>query len=59
MPEHEHQNQHEEDEVITLVDEEGQEQDFEIIDIVHVDGAKYAILLPLEGNEESEGKRLS
>lgn len=36
------------EEVITLVDEDGQEQDFEVIDIVHLDGSKYAILLPLQ-----------
>ncbi|SHJ32258.1 DUF1292 domain-containing protein [Desulfofundulus thermosubterraneus] len=36
------------EEVITLVDEDGQERDFEVIDIIHLDGSKYAILLPLQ-----------
>ncbi|SHF02310.1 Protein of unknown function [Desulfofundulus australicus DSM 11792] len=35
------------EEVITLVDEDGQEQDFEVIDIIHLDGSKYAVLLPV------------
>jgi uncharacterized protein YrzB (UPF0473 family) len=43
----------EEDEVVTLVDEEGEEHDFAVIDIIEVDGAEYAILLPVdeENNE--------
>jgi len=36
------------DEVITLVDEEGAEHDFTVIDIIEVDGSQYAILLPVE-----------
>ncbi len=43
------------EEVITLVDEDGQEQDFEVIDIVHLEGSKYAILLPLEETGDDEG----
>ncbi len=41
------------DEVVTLVDEEGAEHDFTVIDIIEVDGAEYAILLPVdeENNE--------
>ncbi|WP_031515618.1 DUF1292 domain-containing protein [Desulfofalx alkaliphila] len=38
MPEH--------DEVITLVDEEGQEHDFTVVDILEINGSEYAILLP-------------
>lgn len=46
MPEH--------DEVITLIDEEGQEYDFVIIDILKVKNAEYAILLPeQEENDEA------
>lgn len=44
MTEHEH----EQDEVITLVDEEGAEHDFAVIDIIEVDDSEYAILLPVE-----------
>ena len=36
------------EEVITLVDEEGAEHDFTVIDIIEVDGSEYAILLPVE-----------
>ena len=46
MTEHEHE--HEQDEVITLVDEEGAEHDFAVIDIIEVDDSEYAILLPVE-----------
>ena len=42
----------EQDEVITLIDEDGAEHDFMVIDIMEVDEAEYAILLPVE--EESD-----
>ncbi|MCL6639298.1 MAG: DUF1292 domain-containing protein, partial [Firmicutes bacterium] len=35
------------EEVITLVDEEGEEHDFEVIDVIELEGEKYAILLPV------------
>lgn len=38
----------ESEEVITLVDEEGEEHDFTVIDIIEVEGSEYAILLPVE-----------
>lgn len=45
------------EEVITLVDEEGEEHDFEVIDVIEVEGEKYAILLPvLEGDESAESE---
>lgn len=45
------------EEVITLVDEEGEEHDFEVIDVIEVEGEKYAILLPvLEGEEDAEAE---
>ncbi|ACX52537.1 protein of unknown function DUF1292 [Ammonifex degensii KC4] len=43
----------EELEVITLVDENGEEQDFEVLDILEVEGSTYAVLLPLGQDEES------
>ena len=44
-----------EDEVLTLTDEEGKEHEFSVIDIIELDGSEYAILLPLEeGAEEQE-----
>ncbi len=36
------------EEIITLVDEEGEEHEFTFIDIMKVDGSEYAILLPVE-----------
>ncbi|MBO8137354.1 MAG: DUF1292 domain-containing protein [Desulfotomaculum sp.] len=42
----------ERDEVITLIDEEGNEHDFAVVDILQVEGSEYAILLPAE--EEAE-----
>lgn len=36
------------DKVITLVDEEGAEHDFTVIDILEVDSSEYVILLPVE-----------
>lgn len=42
----------EQDEVVTLIDEEGAEHDFNVIDIIEVEGSEYAILLPVE--EESD-----
>lgn len=43
-----------EDEVLTLTDEEGNEHEFSVIDIIEVDGSEYAILLPLESAEEGD-----
>ncbi|MCL6447123.1 MAG: DUF1292 domain-containing protein [Armatimonadetes bacterium] len=47
-------------EVLTLIDEDGEEQDFAILDIVELEGSRYAILLPLdeEGEEEDEGEAI-
>jgi uncharacterized protein YrzB (UPF0473 family) len=44
----------EQDEVITLIDEDGAEHDFLVIDIIEVDSSEYAILLPVEdGSDEA------
>ena len=43
------------DDVLILVDEENQEHPFQMIDMVEVDGNKYAVLVPLEeGSDEDE-----
>ena len=34
--------------ILTLLDEEGNEHDFEILDIVEVDEGRYAVLLPMD-----------
>ncbi len=41
------------DEIITLVDEEGEEHDFTLIEVIEVDGSDYAILLPAD-EEDNE-----
>lgn len=38
--------------IITLLDEEGQEHNFELIDIIEVEENEYAILLPPEEDAE-------
>ncbi|NLA27547.1 MAG: DUF1292 domain-containing protein [Firmicutes bacterium] len=40
------------DDIITLTDEEGNEHDFAVIDAFLVDENRYAILLPIFGDEE-------
>lgn len=40
------------DEIVTLVDEEGEEHDFTLIEVIEVDCTEYAILLPTDENGE-------
>jgi len=40
-----------EDEKVVLLDEEGQEHEFAFIDVLEVDGARYAVLAPVEDLE--------
>lgn len=47
-------NQNIEAEVITLVDEEGKEHDFDLVDAIEVDEEKYAILAPILEDEEPD-----
>ena len=51
----------EEIEIITLTDENGEDMDFEFLDLVEYEGKRYAVLLPPvedvegdDGNEENE-----
>lgn len=43
-----------EDRSIILLDEDGKEHEFEVLDIIEVDGAEYAILFPVEDGEDEE-----
>ena len=43
-----------EESVVILIDEEGNEHEFQLIDMLEVDGAQYAVLSPLEDEEESD-----
>lgn len=42
------------DNIITLNDEEGNEIQFEFLDVVEVDGKEYVVLLPVEEAEKGE-----
>ena len=48
----------EEIEIITLTDENGEDMDFELLDLVEYEGKRYAVLLPpiedVEGEDEDE-----
>ncbi|KAF0197456.1 MAG: hypothetical protein FD169_438 [Bacillota bacterium] len=44
----------ERDEIIVLTDEEGTEYEFQIIDVLEVDGKRYAVLFPLEEDAEDD-----
>lgn len=44
------------DGIVVLVDENGEEVEFECLDIVDMDGSEYAILLPYSEDEEEEGQ---
>ncbi|MEA4883446.1 MAG: DUF1292 domain-containing protein [Clostridia bacterium] len=43
-----------EENIVTLVDEDGKEEDFAIEDMVEIDDCKYAVLVPVECLEESD-----
>lgn len=47
------------DDVLILIDEEDQEHPFQMIDMVEVDGNKYAVLVPLEEDAEEDEDRKS
>ena len=45
-------NEQLEDNVITLKDEDGNDVDFEFLDVVEYEGNDYVVLLPLEADED-------
>jgi putative Holliday junction resolvase len=45
-----------EDEVITLTDEDGEDHDFVVVDVIEVSEKEYAILLPYEAADEEEAE---
>lgn len=49
-----HDHEQEEIGVITLLDENDQEHDFAFVDSIEVDGEQYAILSPIEADEEGD-----
>ena len=48
------ENQEEEGEVISLTDEDGNELEFEYLDQIEYEGGNYAVLLPVDEDEETE-----
>ena len=42
------------DNILTLNDEEGNEVEFEFLDLIEYDGEEYVILLPVEDEEDEE-----
>lgn len=44
------------DNIIVLNDEEGNEVNFEFLDLVELDGEEYVILLPTDENDEEPGE---
>ena len=44
------------DNIIVLNDEEGNEVQFEFLDLIELDSEEYVILLPVEENEEESGE---
>ncbi len=46
----------EEDEVITLTDEDGHEHEFVVVDVIEVEEQDYAILLPIDTEEDEEAE---
>lgn len=44
------------DNIIILNDEDGNEVQFEFLDLIELDGEEYVVLLPVEEDEETEGE---
>ena len=42
------------EDVVTLLDEDGVEHEFSVVDVLEVDQRRYAVLQPVVGGEESE-----
>ena len=42
------------DNILTLIDEDGNEVEFEFLDLIEYEGEEYVILLPVEDEEEAE-----
>lgn len=42
------------EDIVTLVDEDGNEHEFTVVDIIEVDEKEYALLMPAEGEEQAD-----
>lgn len=46
------------EDIVTLVDEEGKNHDFQVVDIIEVDGKEYALLLPADSEDPEQDEVL-
>jgi len=44
----------ERDDIIVMIDEDGNEEEFEFLDSIEMDGSEYVVLLPYSGEEIEE-----
>lgn len=57
MTNHEHNHEEMEEQLIETIDEEGNVINFELIDIIEMDGQEYGLLLPREENDDSDEEK--
>lgn len=48
------QEEREDTNILVLTDDEGEEHEFELVDVFEVDDKEYAVLIPIEEGEESD-----
>lgn len=46
------------EDIVTLVDEDGKEHEFTVVDIIEVDNKEYALLTPMEGDEGADDEEV-
>lgn len=46
------------EDIVTLVDEEGKNHDFQVVDIIEVDDREYALLLPADSEDPEQDEVL-
>lgn len=46
------------EDIVTLVDEDGKEHEFTVVDIIEVDNKEYALLTPMEGEEGADDEEV-
>lgn len=42
------------DDIVTLIDEDGKNHDFQVVEIIEVDGKEYALLLPADAEDPEQ-----
>lgn len=42
------------EDIVTLVDEEGKSHDFQVVDVIEVEGKEYALLLPADSDDPEQ-----